>query len=118
MHDQMRGQAHCRVATVIGLMALLAGVLAGCSGNMDANATRAATQTPEPPKPRPGGHLVYGVEADPNGLDPSKNAWDVSGIQLANALYDPLMAADAEGKFRPYLAESMTSSPDYKTWML
>jgi peptide/nickel transport system substrate-binding protein len=116
MHERMRGRHGRPLAAVIGLMALLAGALAGCSGNMDANASRTATQAPAPPKPQPGGHLVYGVEADPNGLDPSKNAWDVSGIQLANALYDPLMAPDAEGKFRPYLAESMVSSPDYKTW--
>jgi peptide/nickel transport system substrate-binding protein len=118
MHDRMRGH-RSRVAAVIGFVALLAGALAGCSGGQAGDAGAETVNEPPPvTRPQPGGHLVYGVESDPNGLDPSKNAWDTTGIQLANALYDPLVAIDAEGKPQAYLADSVTSSSDYKTWFI
>jgi peptide/nickel transport system substrate-binding protein len=73
---------------------------------------------PMVPPPLHGGGLVYAIFADPNGLDPTKNAWDTSGLQVANALFDPLMAYDAKGGLAPYLAKGLTASADYKTWTL
>src|SRR5438128_575209 len=66
--------------------------------------------------PKPGGKVVYGIEADPNGLDPSKNGWDPSGLLVANAIYDTLAAFDRDGKPQPYLAESFTHSADFTQW--
>jgi peptide/nickel transport system substrate-binding protein len=98
------------------LTAVLAGGLAACSGlDVGANpGTGAGTGV----KPTAGGRLVYGIEADPNGLDPTRNAWDNAGILLANALYDPVTAFDADGRPRPYLAESVTPSPDFLSWVV
>jgi ABC-type transport system substrate-binding protein len=103
-----------RVAAVVGIMAVCAGGLAGCSG-LDSDARPAGPTTPVA-APKPGGRIVFGLEADPNGLDPTRNAWDPSGLQLANALYDPIAAIDADGVAQPYLVESFTPAPDYKRW--
>jgi peptide/nickel transport system substrate-binding protein len=94
-------------------------VLAGCSGlHVGTGSDEVSPVVPLAARPEPGGHLVYAIEADPNGLDPTRNAWDNSGIQLANALYDPLTAIDAQGRARPYLAEELTPSPDYTRWTI
>jgi ABC-type transport system substrate-binding protein len=95
---------------------LCASVLMGCSGDGSSSAdpkTEVATV-----KPTAGGHLVYGLEADPNGLDPTRNGWDPSGYQLANALFDPIAAFDADGRVQPYLAQSLTPSADYLNWSI
>lgn len=91
-----------------------AGSLLSCSPS-DLGSDPAPTTAPVP---RAGGRLVYAIEADPNGLDPTKNAWDSAGILLANALYDPAVAFDADGTPRPYLAESLTPAPDYRSWTI
>jgi peptide/nickel transport system substrate-binding protein len=119
MHDRMRGQRCRGVVTVIGFVALVGSALAGCSSARDG--TSGAQTVSSPPgagKPRSGGHLVYALEGDPNGLDPTRNVWDNAGIQLAGALYDPLVAVDADGTFQPYLAERVESSSDYTRWTI
>jgi peptide/nickel transport system substrate-binding protein len=119
MHDQMRGHRCRGVVTVIGFVALVAGALAGCSSNQEgASGAEALRSSPIAQKPRPGGHLVYALEGDPNGLDPTRNVWDNAGIQLAGALYDPLVAVDAEGTFQPYLADSVTPNADFTRWTI
>jgi peptide/nickel transport system substrate-binding protein len=82
----------------------------GCSGS------EVSPQNPAAARPHPGGRLAYGIEADPNGLNPVANAWDTSGIQIANAVFDPLAAYDVEGRAQPYLAKSFEASDDYRTW--
>jgi peptide/nickel transport system substrate-binding protein len=70
--------------------------------------------------PEHGGHLIYGIETDPNGLDPTRNAFDPVGIQVANAIYDPLAAFDATGTPQPYLAQAFEAVPgsNYLTWRI
>jgi peptide/nickel transport system substrate-binding protein len=99
----------------LGLAAALPSCAALGGGSSDDVATRPA---PAAARPKPGGRLLYGLEADPNGLDPTKNAWDNSGIQLANALYDPLVAFDTSGRPQPYLAESLAPMPDFLGWTI
>jgi peptide/nickel transport system substrate-binding protein len=110
-----------RVAAVVIVVATL-GVTVACgqgtrTSDGDAIArTDASDDTNLPPES--GGHLVYGIETDPNGLDPTRNAFDPVGIQLANALYDPLAAFDSRGTPQPYLAQSIEAVPgtDFTAW--
>jgi peptide/nickel transport system substrate-binding protein len=102
------------VLALAGSVVVCAGVLAGCASTTEVGGEPVAA--PPTTVPQRGGHLVYGLESDPNGLDPTRNAWDNSGIQLANALYDPLVAVNAEGEFEPYLAESLTPNVTYTQW--
>ena len=98
-------------------MTLSAGVLAGCSPT-DILSGGPPEVTATTGRPQEGGRLVYGIDADPNGLDPTRNAWDNVGILLANALYDPVAAFDADGAPQPYLAESLLPAPDFRSWTI
>ncbi len=100
-----------RVWLVVALMGVL-----GTACNATATTTDAAPTTTVPIEPKHGGKLVYGIEADPNGLDPTKNGWDASGLMLANAIYDPLVALDATGAWHPYLAQSLTPLDGGRIW--
>ncbi len=100
-----------RACLVVALMGVLG---AACSSA--ASTTDAAPTTTVPAEPKHGGKLVYGIEADPNGLDPTKNGWDASGLMLANAIYDPLVALDDKGAWHPYLAESLTPLDGGRVW--
>jgi peptide/nickel transport system substrate-binding protein len=110
-----------RRVLAIGALVAVAGTLTSCS-SMTGHTT--AEQAPVDEvvnagaKPQTGGELVYAIFADPNGLDPTKNAWDVSGLQVANVIFDPLMAYDNKGALAPYLAKGLTPSADFKTWTL
>lgn len=69
-------------------------------------------------KPKPGGNLRYGTEAETDGLNPVKNRWAISGTLVGLAVYDPLAAYNDKGEVRPYLAEKFESSADFKTWTM
>jgi peptide/nickel transport system substrate-binding protein len=117
----MLGRLQCgrRAIALFSLIAITASTLASCaSGLTDARTDVEAGPSSTLLPPEPGGRLVYGLESDPNGFDPTRNAWDNAGIQLANALFDPLVAVDAEGRFQPYLAESFASNQDHTAWFL
>jgi len=66
--------------------------------------------------PRRGGTLTYGLEGDTDGFDPAVARLSAPGLIMANAVYDPLAAFAADGTAKPYLAEKIESSADYKTW--
>ncbi|MCX7620705.1 MAG: ABC transporter substrate-binding protein [Acidimicrobiales bacterium] len=95
--------------SLIGLLVSVA--LLGCSRGKP----QEASSITEPTAGR-GGSLAYAVEADPNGLDPTKNGWDPSGLLAAHAIFDPIAKFDADGQPRPYLAESWTHNDDYTEW--
>ena len=66
--------------------------------------------------PVAGGTLRYGLEADVDGLNPTTSALSAPGLMMSNAVFDSLAAIDENGNAIPYLAESFTSSEDFKTW--
>jgi peptide/nickel transport system substrate-binding protein len=104
------------ISVTLGVLALYC---ASLNRGVDAEGLIAQTEGDELTlPPEHGGHLVYGIETDPNGLDPTRNAWDPVGIQVANALYDPLAAFDSTGTPRPYLAEAIEPEPgsNYTSW--
>jgi len=69
-------------------------------------------------EPKMGGTVKFGIEAESDGFNPTANRWAVSGYMIGNAVFDPLAAYDASGKWQPYLAKSFTPSADYKTWTI
>ena len=68
--------------------------------------------------PKMGGSITFGLEAESDGFNPTTNRWAVSGYMVGNAVFDPLAAYDASGKWQPYLAKSFTPSADFKTWTI
>src|SRR5262245_32705095 len=66
--------------------------------------------------PKDGGKLVFGIEAEPEGLDPTRYAFSSSAHMVASAVFDSLATFDADGNAVPSLATSIVGSADYKTW--
>ncbi len=69
-------------------------------------------------EPKRGGKLVYGLEADTDGFDPAVSRMVANGLIMANAVYDPLAAFAADGSAKPYLAEKIEPSADFRTWTI
>lgn len=89
-----------------------------CGGDKKANGKGSDTTIPttDAPagKPTPGGELTYAIEADASGgycLPTAQLA--AGGIQVANAIYDPLFYFDKNFKPAPYLAESSSWNPEF-----
>jgi ABC-type transport system substrate-binding protein len=94
-------------------------VLAACGSGGDDEAVdiQSADVTIEPTgSPTPGGKVKYALEGESDGFNPAVNRWAISGLMVANAVFDPLAAFDADGNAQPYLAESFTPSADFLTW--
>lgn len=110
------------MALVAGVAALIA---AGCSSASDNAADTdtgeqgvAETDITIAPEgdPTSGGTVVYGIEAESDGFNPTGNRWAISGHMVAQAVFDPLTSLDVDGEPQPYLAESITPNDDYTTW--
>lgn len=68
--------------------------------------------------PTPGGQLIFGLEGETDGFNPTKDRWAISGTEVGLAVFDPLVAFDADNTAQPYLAQSITPSADYKEWTI
>jgi peptide/nickel transport system substrate-binding protein len=70
-------------------------------------------------KPKSGGEVVWGLEAETTGgwcLPQSQLA--VSGIIVANAIYDTLVTINSKGEYVPYLAKSVTPNATLDEWTI
>jgi peptide/nickel transport system substrate-binding protein len=118
----------------MGLLLVAGLITAGCAGDAGmsgGNSTEAAgleqatlelgtIAGPDdtPGEPQMGGNLLFGLEAEPEGLDPTRYAFSSSGHFVASAVFDPLITLDEAGKPVPQLAESMTSNDDATVWTI
>jgi len=69
--------------------------------------------------PKPGGEVVWGLEAETTGgwcLPQSQLA--VSGIIVANSIYETLTTRNAKGEYVPYLAKSVTPNATFDEWTI
>ncbi len=73
---------------------------------------------PDGTDPQPGGSLVFAVEAEPEGLDPTRYAFSSSGHFVASAVIETLATLDAEGRAVPYLADSIDHDDAFTTWTI
>jgi peptide/nickel transport system substrate-binding protein len=114
------------------MMAVLGLIALGCS-KADPNAAAGPTASdggtavplpagvPEVVKtassqPKSGGKLVFGLEAETDGFDPTVNRWANAGFEEAYAFFDPLVVLDANLDPKPYLAESFATSDGFFNW--
>jgi peptide/nickel transport system substrate-binding protein len=115
------------VTLVVALLAAASLLAAGCSsasdnetaeGNGEQGAGTTDFTLAADGEPTPGGKIVYGIEAETDGFNPTGNRWAISGHMVAQAVFDPLAALDADGEVQPYLAESFTPNADYTAWTI
>lgn len=69
--------------------------------------------------PKRGGEIVWGLEAETTGgwcLPQSQLA--VSGIIVANAIYDTLVTLNRKGEYVPFLAKSVTPNATFDQWTI
>jgi ABC-type transport system substrate-binding protein len=69
-------------------------------------------------KPKRGGSLVFGTDAEESGFDPTQARYDEVGVMYARTVFDPLTIVTEEGGWVPYLAESVVPNSDYTTWTI
>lgn len=68
--------------------------------------------------PKKGGHLIFGVDAEEQGFNPSTARFDEVGVMYARTVFDPLTTVTPTGKVVPYLAQSVTPNADYTQWVV
>jgi ABC-type transport system substrate-binding protein len=111
-------------ATGVGIAAIGAsgGLLAACSSGSGSSSTTGATATHpngvSTATPKPGGALVFGVDAEEKGFSPTQGTFDEVGILYARTVFDPLMILAADSTPQPYLAKSVTPNGDYTLWTI
>ena len=87
--------------------------LAGAAAGLLLGARRAAAA----PAARPvsGGSVTWGIETEPNTLNPHLNSQAKAKLVLRN-VYESLLARSPEGGYVPWLASAYTVSQDGKTY--
>lgn len=107
-------------AVILGFL-LVASACGGSSSDKNASddtlaPTSGYSDSPGPPKD--GGSVVWGVEAETEGLNPTAGRFAVSGQMMASAVFDPLAHLDEEGNAVPYLAEEFVPNDDFTVWTI
>ena len=108
-------------ATGAGIVAIGAsgGILDACSSGSSSPTSTGTGSHPNGASsaaPKTGGKLIFGVEAEEKGFDPTTGTFDTTGILYARTVFDPLAIIGADGTVQPYLAQSITPNPDYTVW--
>lgn len=66
----------------------------------------------------PGGRIVYGIEAESDGWNPSNSKWGPAGLQVARTFFDTLTAYDVDLNAQPDLAEALIPNDTYTEWTI
>jgi len=111
--------------TGAGIVAIGAsgGLLDACSSSSGSGSSTTSGSATHPngitsATPKTGGKLIFGVEAEEKGFDPTTATYDTTGILYARTVFDPLAALAADGTVAPYLAQSITPNADYTVWTI
>jgi peptide/nickel transport system substrate-binding protein len=69
-------------------------------------------------KPKKGGSVVFGIDTEEGGFDPTSARWDEGGYLYGRTVFDPLAIVTANGGWEPYLAESITSNANFTVFTI
>lgn len=124
MSGRMRGVAVAAL-TLSVLTSACGGTKAGDSTKQEtlkeADLTSAAGESglADAGKPKRGGTLIYGLEADStSGYCLPEGQLAISGMMVVRAIYDTLTVPNSKGEYVPYLAKSITHNDDYTEWTI
>ncbi len=110
-----------RALASVGLVGLLLGSAACGSGDGDGNGDAeagAVSESVDAGDPVEGGTITVGLEAETNSWMPHEGTFNQPGLNVAYAIYDPLMQRSEGGSVEPYLAESLEPNADLTEWTL
>jgi peptide/nickel transport system substrate-binding protein len=105
----------------IAVISTSGGLLAACSSGSSSPSSSGTGTHPDgvsTATPKPGGHLIFGVDAEEKGFSPTLGTFDEVGILYARTVFDPLLILGADGTPKPYLAESATPNSNYTVWTI
>jgi peptide/nickel transport system substrate-binding protein len=97
------------------LLASLALVAAACGGGDDDGD---GGSTSDDGKPVAGGKIVYGLEGGTTSFCLPRAQLAISGIMVAQSVYDTLTVPNADNEMVPYLAKSVEPNDDYTQWTI
>lgn len=105
-------------ALLLGLAFVL--VVTACSGGSNNDEGSKDSDSPaDVGPPVLGGSISYALEAETGGGFCLSNAQLViSGILIANAVYDTLVVPNEQGEMVPFLAQAITPNADYTEWVI
>ncbi len=112
-----------RLWVVVIVMAMVAAAC-GDDDSGDAGApdtgddTTTTTEAVDDGEPQPGGSITVGLEAETNSWMPGQGNFSNPGINVALAIYDPLLRRDDSGEPTPYLTESIEANDELDEWTL
>jgi peptide/nickel transport system substrate-binding protein len=112
----------CRVLVrsgpLVAVVLVLSLLVAGCGDETGPEAAAARSSATSEPAPVRGGRLTYGIAGETNSWSPAAGQWSSSSWVVANAIFDPLVYYDEDLNLKPFLAESIEPSEDYKVWTI
>lgn len=116
------------MAVAVAMAVALAATACGSSGSPNATSQRTTKKSsatahadvivPTSGSPKAGGSVVYAIEGESDGWNPTSARWSVPALTEANTVFDPLAAWGPNYDTEPYLAESMTHNADYTVWYI
>jgi peptide/nickel transport system substrate-binding protein len=68
--------------------------------------------------PVAGGGLVFGIDAEPNGLSPVQNNFAINNMLVMSSMLETLMVFDKNQQTQPFLADSVTPSNLASKWTI
>jgi ABC-type dipeptide transport system, periplasmic component len=113
----MMGWKRRRLLALVGVLVIVVGACGG--GSSKGSSKSSGTTTADSGQPTSGGKVVYGLESDTGGgfcLPSGQLA--ISGVMVADSIYDPLTWPNDKGEYVPYLAESITPNADFTEWAI
>jgi len=90
----------------------------GVEGMAGASTNSAGRNGISKARPKKGGSLVFGVDAEESGFNPTTARFDEVGVMYARTVFDPLTIIDAKGAWQPYLAQSVKPNADNTAWTI
>src|SRR6202046_24162 len=113
-----------RRSVLLGGAAAAAGVAGagalglGLGDGAGATTNRARRHGGSSKTPKHGGSLVFGVDAEESGFDPTQARFDEVGVMYARTVFDPLTIITANGDLAPHLDESAVPTSSYTAWTI
>ncbi len=98
----------------MALLTTFALVLAACGGGDDDNGGGSSDDG----QPVSGGRVVYGLEGGTTSFCIPRAQLAISGIMVAQAVYDTLTEPNDKGEIVPYLAKSVEPNETYDEWTI
>lgn len=113
-------QSHSRrrIAAVAAVRAVALFAAACGGGSSKGESSGSGSGDSAAGKPKSGGTVNYGLEAETESYCIPEAQLAIAGIQVARAVYDTLTAPDDKAVYQPYLAKSVTPNANFTEWTI